>query len=339
MLYRYQDIRSLQIEGTPACNADCPMCIRRGPDGAMIEGLSKQPSLRALGYMKLLTPELVSQLEQVSFCGNYGDPMLMPNLFGVLERINANKNLRVTVETNGGMHNAAWWASFARALNPNAHVTFNIDGLGDTLSIYRRNVSYQTVIQHATAFIAAGGTASWSFLPFAHNEHQVEEARSIAKSLGFRDFEVRITERFHRNDGTELESYTKSGTTLHPSKLYPYKRDCTKEGYLAKLSSCKVVCSAMTRKRIYVDYAGFVFPCCFVAAVYGDDCEDLGTTMIRDKLASYPQDEQPCLRNYTLQEIVEGDFFKWLYDHFDTPEDRPVACSAVCGVGLFKISQ
>jgi pyruvate-formate lyase-activating enzyme len=297
--------------------------------------------MHARDYMALLTPELLFQIEQVSLCGNYGDPMLMPNLFGILERLRINPKIRVTVETNGGMHDAAWWRRLAHALNPGSHVTFNIDGLCANLEVYRRNVSYATVIHNATAFIRGGGKAFWSFLPFAHNEHQVESAREISQALGFAGFEVRVTERFYRNDGVELESYTKSGTTLRPATKpeYSYRRDTTQAEYLAQLSSCKVTCKATTEKRVYVDYAGYVFPCCFVSAIYGDDCEDLGTTMIRDRLASYTEAEQPCLRNQTLQQIVEGDFFKWIYDHFDTPQDRPVACSAVCGAGLFKISK
>lgn len=341
MIYDYADVRVLQIEGTQACNADCPMCIRRGGDGLVIRGLANQRPMRLLDYARLLTPEFVQQLAQISLCGNYGDPMLMPYLDWILDMTRANSKLAVTAETNGGMHLPPWWAKLATALNPGSRVTFNIDGLRDTLGVYRRKVDYDTVIANAQAFIAAGGNATWSFLPFRHNEHQVDEARDLAKQLGFTSFEVRVTERFFRNDGSELESYTKSGTTLYPAKnpAYQFKREGTQAEYLATLSSCKVSCRASTGKRVYVDYAGYVFPCCFVAAVHGEDCADLGTTMIRDKLATYSKDKQPTLSNYSLREIVAGDFFKWVYDHFDTPADRPIACSAVCGAGLFKTSK
>jgi len=55
-------------------------------------------------------------------------------------------------------------------------------------------------MENAKAFIDAGGIAHWDFIVFQHNEHQVEEARHLAKEMGFKNFNVKKTTRWRRYD-------------------------------------------------------------------------------------------------------------------------------------------
>ena len=45
------------------------------------------------------------------------------------------------------------------------------------------------------SFIQAGGEAHWEFLVFKHNEHQVEEARNLAREMGFKEFYLKKRRR------------------------------------------------------------------------------------------------------------------------------------------------
>ena len=56
-------------------------------------------------------------------------------------------------------------------------VIFAIDGLEDTNHLYRVNTNFNKIMENAKAFINAGGIARWDFIAFAHNEHQIEEAK------------------------------------------------------------------------------------------------------------------------------------------------------------------
>ena len=38
------------------------------------------------------------------------------------------------------------------------------------------------------SFINAGGSIPWEYLVFKHNQHQVEDAKKLAKELGFQEF-------------------------------------------------------------------------------------------------------------------------------------------------------
>lgn len=88
---------------------------------------------------------------------------------------------------------ADWWSRIAPLLG---ECVFAIGGLQDTHSLYRRGTDFKTVLRNAQAFIRAGGTATWAFVIFKHNEHQVEEARRLSREMGFLSFRLKKTKRF-----------------------------------------------------------------------------------------------------------------------------------------------
>merc|ERR1711991_170093 len=98
--------------------------------------------------------------------------------------------------TNGGYKSKEWWSVFA------------IDGLADTHHLYRVNTRFERVIENAKAFIEGGGNAQWSFIRFGHNQHQEEQARKLAKEIGFKSFTACNSERFR--DKKEIK-YTWNG--------------------------------------------------------------------------------------------------------------------------------
>lgn len=342
MLYRYDDIRVLQLEATAFCNAACPMCIRFDEHDRPLDTL-KYHALRLDEYKRLLDPLFLARLTKVSFCGNYGDPMMMVGLPELLNHIRAlNGHCALDIETNGGMLQDTFWRDLPSALKKPHTVVFNIDGLADTLHIYRRNVHFARVIQHAKEFIANGGNAVWAFLVFKHNEHQVEDARAMAKDLGFSSFQVRLTDRFYRNDGSKLNVFKKGDALLYPptNPEYVYTRIPEQPSeYKNFINTCAVDCMAKRDRRVYIDYAGNVFPCCYTAAVNGSisDMDDLGTTLIAEKMATLSDLSYNNIRHNTLRDIVEGELFQWIARSFDTPARRPVACSAVCGARNLKV--
>jgi hypothetical protein len=111
--------------------------------------------------------------------------------------IEVNPRLALTVQTNGGMRSPDWWAELGKRFRTaNTGVYFGIDGLEDTNHLYRINVNWKRLMEHAQAFIAAGGHAGWNFIVFKHNEHQIEMARELATKMGFKHFLVKKTARF-----------------------------------------------------------------------------------------------------------------------------------------------
>jgi MoaA/NifB/PqqE/SkfB family radical SAM enzyme len=102
--------------------------------------------------------------------------------------------------TNGSLRNPAWWSRLGAVMredqNLGNYCTFSLDGLEDTNHLYRRNTNWKKIMENAKAFIDAGGVAHWDFIVFEHNEHQVDEARELARSMGFKNFNVKRTTRW-----------------------------------------------------------------------------------------------------------------------------------------------
>lgn len=339
-MFSYDDIKVVQLEGTSACNAACPMCIRYDSDGYRQPFLGSSNTLRqrtttATFWQKHLTAGLLKQLRLINFCGNYGDPSLMLDVAGLIRYLRASAPAcQIVMETNGGGMHGAFWYALAHAMKGPHEVVFNIDGLSDTLATYRRNVSYEKVREHALSFIRGGGNATWSFLVFRHNEHQVEEARKLAADLGFAKFQVRLTDRFYGNDGTVYQDI--KGLKPPLNATYRYERQINGSEFVKQARSCEANCMSKRDKRVYVDYLGRVFPCCFLAPVEGE-LSQLGTTEVARLLEALGRGVN-SLHEHSLREIVEGPFFQTL-DQLLTSPDRPLACGAVCGMSNFKITK
>jgi hypothetical protein len=101
----------------------------------------------------------------------------------------------VRIHTNGGMRKPDWWekmgklfSNFSNRKNNLWEITFSIDGLEDTNHVYRRNVVWKSLMENVSAYINAGGSASWDYLIFKHNEHQLAEAKEFAEKMKFRTF-------------------------------------------------------------------------------------------------------------------------------------------------------
>jgi MoaA/NifB/PqqE/SkfB family radical SAM enzyme len=149
----------------------------------------------------IFPPPFVRQLGSMYMCGNYGDPMVAPDTLAIFRSFRRqNEAMDLGMFTNGSGQKDAFWRELA-ALS--VRCTFAIDGLADTNHVYRRGTHWDKIMSSAAAFIAAGGNACWEFILFEHNQHQVCEAESLARAMGFRRFVTKRTTRF-QSDGKLL---------------------------------------------------------------------------------------------------------------------------------------
>jgi sulfatase maturation enzyme AslB (radical SAM superfamily) len=212
----------------------------------------------------------MKNLTQVEFCGNFGDPLMHPQLDSIIKFFYKQK---IRISTNASLRSEQWWAALGQ--NKNITVTFCIDGIGDTHELYRRSTSYKKIIKNAQAFIETGGKAKWQFIVFKHNEHQIDEAKIIAKKMGFEDIHFTYSDRFdtghkfpvYENNEYlyDLEKSTKQ-ITLGDSMGSAQGDKFWKKLYKNR-SREHISCVWSELNQIYIHSDAMVYPCCMIATV------------------------------------------------------------------------
>ena len=269
-------LRSLHLEITEKCNAACPLCLRTDPEGLKPQPYIGTKELSRADLARFFSPAVRENLEEVHLCGSYGDP-IMASECGEIVDLFSNERCAVSLSTNGGARGVKWWSALGEMLARNAlsRVDFHIDGLSDTASFYRRNTSFTKVIENAKAFIGAGGRANWEFIPFKHNEHQVEEARALSRDLGFAQFTIKKSNWGVFNNEEARITFTDQKGEVHylepPSDKYRPQNTLQVEiAGTGDEGSKDILCKVLAKREIYVSCEGIVYPCCWTAR-YGRD--------------------------------------------------------------------
>jgi MoaA/NifB/PqqE/SkfB family radical SAM enzyme len=269
-MYKFNELNILDIEITSNCQASCPMCARNH-HGGMENPLLEVKSISIDGFKTVCPVEFLQQLKTISFCGNYGDPILNKELVEMVEYAKeTNPNLSIEVHTNGSARTTEWWIRLAKALPKNHLIHFALDGLEDTHHLHRIGTDFNKIIENAKAFIGAGGRARWVYITFKHNEHQLEEAREMSKELGFESFQEKQSSRFITEPWFDV--LDREGNVTHriesptEQKLIFIDRK-TVENYKQILGSATIDCQVKKSKSVYIDANGHLFPCCYTGAV------------------------------------------------------------------------
>lgn len=216
-------INQVHWEPTDRCNSGCPMCPRY--DGFGFEISTMENAEWTLESFKKAWPEeFILNLNKVLACGNFGDPCACRDFADIYEYLRTIKpSIGLACNTNGSLRNAAWWSKLGSVMrkdqNHGNYCTFSLDGLEDTNHLYRRNTNWTKIMENVKAFIDAGGVAHWDFIVFEHNQHQIEQARQLAKDMGFKNFNVKRTTRWnHYEDGQGIYAVFWKGRHLYDLK-------------------------------------------------------------------------------------------------------------------------
>jgi MoaA/NifB/PqqE/SkfB family radical SAM enzyme len=117
MPYRSNQLLAVHLEITERCNASCPMCARNQAGGAENPWLSRA-ELRLADIKAILLPGLISRLQFVLFCGNFGDPAVARDALPMLHYLRkCNPRISLGVNSNGSVRSTGWWAELGILLS------------------------------------------------------------------------------------------------------------------------------------------------------------------------------------------------------------------------------
>ena len=325
-MLKLPEIRNVHIELTTKCNARCPMCMRnyRGVD---YNSGYPDAELTLENIQHILTPEILKTIDRVNFNGNLGDFSVAKDGAEIVQYLVAH-DITVGINTNGSLRTKTWWQKLA---SPRVTIGFALDGLADTHAVYRQDTDWNRIIENAQAYIAAGGRAIWRFVPFDHNRHQEAECRTLAKEMGFIDFEniydgrdagpvyTRTGEFSHwlgpAGDPPPIKDMLQSHITWYDSKTVKISKDT---------ATLNLRCRHKMAKEIYLAADGTVYPCCYLGfyplSMNHPGNKELAPMVTENNALHYPLEH--CLDWF---ESIEQAWSK-----SSIAEGRPYQCVSTC---------
>ena len=305
----------------------------------------------SLDHVKEMFPRpFIQQLDRMYMCGNYGDPIVAKETLEVFKYFREiNPKIDLSMFTNGSAKNESWWKELATVVDL---VHFSIDGLEDTNHLYRKGTNFPVIMKNIKAYREAGGEAVWDYIVFRHNEHQIEEARTLAKEFGFKKFNLKKTGRFFSNTRVESkdkqEVYNRQGELDYyiemPLDKKFHNRAVAKEASLIEkygslenyLDKTPVNCKVAAEKSIYVSAMGRAFPCCWTANQlypwYFKDGESYMWKLLDELEGGVGSLD---LRKNSLRAVIDGEFFQDVllksWKRNSVKEGKPKCCAKTCG--------
>ena len=347
-MFNFNTLRSVHLEITNNCQASCPMCPRN-IHGGVDNPLLKINSWTLEDFQTIITHELLKQLDEITFCGNFGDPIINNNLVDMCRHAaTINPNIAIYVHTNGSARPAAWWKDLARSLPKQHRVIFALDGLADTHHLYRQGTVYELILDNAKTFIQSGGIAEWVFIRFAHNQHQVSEAEQSSKLLGFSMFSVKNSRRF----GKSFPVIDNAGNVTHhlnqpTDSIIQLVDRVALEECLSQPSD--IDCFAFKEDEVYIDAHYTLMPCCMLASflytsydidllkkydLYDDTIPEIVGQQVKSQVLSLVNefgglDALNTLTN-PIKSIINTSAWQTILTNKWVNNDSP-ACSIICG--------
>jgi len=278
-------IKRISLEVSNLCNLKCGLCGR------------DQSSLKT----RNLTPEAIENLNLdifdmvVTMFGRLGDPMFNPYILDIT-KIFKKTDTTVSIGTNGTMKDDSWWYDYARLLPKKHLVSFAIDGTdSETYSYYRKGGSFNNVIANMKAFIKGGGNASWQFIIFKHNQHQINDLERMAKEYGCLRFNIIPSNQYNK-------------VYQRPTKYYVKSNDEARD--MATIR-CR-----MSLGEIFVACTGYYHPCCLIVEF---------STVIRLTKAKLKS-----IYTTPLKSIIESGYYDEIFNRINGI-DFCKKCNVICG--------
>ena len=278
-MYKYENITTIHLENTQNCQASCPMCDRNMNGGALNPHIDLS-ELTLDDAKRIFEPDFIKQLKTMYMCGNLGDPIVARDTLEIFKYFREhNKDMWLSMNTNAGARDEAWWTELAKVFGRMGTVIFSVDGLRDTNHVYRQGVSWDAIERSMRSFTSAGGRARWDFLIFEHNQHQVDEAKALSEQLGFEKFIAKKTGRFITANSEKKEQHQavnrkgeKTAEIKKPDEKYVNKALSKHDMLIEKYGSMDayydvvpINCKVKDEGNLFITAEGLAMPCCWTA--------------------------------------------------------------------------
>lgn len=264
----YDTYNRLEIEITSKCNARCPGCSRtyKGEPhpGLTIADLSADAFIARI-------PNQAFKNKRVEFCGVFGDPAMHNELHKIVEYIKESGANSIHIDTNGGMQKPEYWERLAKL---GVEVAWSVDGYRETNHLYRVNTNFDKILKNMKAFCDAGGSGSWEYIVFDHNENDLPLAKAEADKLG-----LHFVERRNNRNVDYWTSYIKEKQAgkviikqfkVVQGSMSSIQKENT-DNKTKKDNEYHIKCLYLHEKKLFMGFDGRIWPCCWFHDLYNGE--------------------------------------------------------------------
>jgi MoaA/NifB/PqqE/SkfB family radical SAM enzyme len=294
-------INGLHLELTNICTLKCPGCART-------QFLQKWDKHWKNHYVdvgeldRFLDVDLSGK--RISMCGNYGDPIYHPNFFELVDFFK-QKQAIVSIVTNGSYKAQAWWEQLCHLLDSNDTITFSVDGSPDNFTKYRVNADWESIEVGMRTVGNTNINSIWKYIPFNYNAEFIEDAQSLSKELGIKDFRLSPSDRFDEHTNHLIPATTLIGCRKNDQDRFKQNK------------RIEVDPECTNGKTHYISADGYYSPCCYSA-----------DHRFRYKTVFGKEKHLFDIRNYTLSQILTASKTIEFYDSIVDAE--PTVCQFNC---------
>jgi radical SAM protein with 4Fe4S-binding SPASM domain len=241
---------ALAIEPTTSCNLRCPEC----PSG--LRSFTRPTGMLDTVMFEKTIAELKDALLYLTFYFQ-GEPFLHKDF---LKMVKSATQKKIYTSTSTNAHYLSPENAIATVESGIDRVIISLDGTTqDTYEQYRIGGNLEKVIEGTKNLIAAKKALKsttphviFQFLVVGPNEHQIEEAKALSKSLGVNEIRFKTAQIYDYENG--------SGLIPENPKYARYKK--TTSGKFEIKNKLLNHCWKMWHSAV-ITWDGLVVPCCF----------------------------------------------------------------------------
>lgn len=339
--------RKIQFEISSMCNALCLGCARTDSNHYNTRKylIPDKQYLSFDTFKKILTAPEFSTVTELEFCGTIDDPLMHPEFIEFVDFAADVGKYNIIVHTNASLRNETYWKKLAHALKRNHRhvIKFSIDGLEDTNHIYRQNTVWSKIISNAQTFIAEGGQASWQYLIFPWNEHQILEAKKLSEELGFFEFLSRHDRSRVSDLGlikiNFLKYRDKSTRKIKKPIQWKYPKSTIEEinEKFSEQLEYDIQCNSKKSEMYFIGYDAKLWPCCFLHNGEFDYNQGKRELLEKRLFDAYGSKDWNDLNKYSVKQVLDHDFYKFdlvmsweSKEHTESCGSRIHRCTETC---------
>lgn len=224
-------VNSLNIELSSYCNADCEFCIRK------IKKPNKNIDLfglkRIINIISSILPD-----RGISLGGNYGDPLLYPDITEFMDWFLSTYNKKIKIVTNGAMD-----VSKFIKYKENVRIIFSIESILEN-DIHRK-INSKKAFNNMLYLKQNGVHVECKTIVFKYNEQQIINMEEICNNNGI---------PFYIMNSREYHIAGPLSRTQHIIPVDKFEESWQTYNY----------CRLKNYLDIQISSEGFIYPCCAV---------------------------------------------------------------------------